>query len=248
MKKMMIALLSLTLALSLAACGGGGPEAGPESGKAAPETEANAPDAEPNASEAEANAPDTEANASDAEANAPDEEATLSGAEENASDAEANASETEANTQIANPFTDYASLAEAEAAAGYGFAVPDSVDGYPETSYSVMNGDGGKLLQIIYSAGDDEITVRKAPGADAGDISGDYNQYEEETIVDKTDVAFTVKSNGGKAFVALWTDDENDYAYSLTDRNGMDMDAFTTLVMTIQDMESGYEIVEAEAE
>ena len=238
MKKMMIALLSLTLAMSLAACGGGGPEAsGPEAGKAAPETEANASDAE--------------ANAPDAEPNAPDDEATLSGAEENASDAEANLSSVEANAsddganaQIANPFTDYASLAEAEAAAGFGFAVPDSVDGYPETSYSVM--DGGKLLQIVYSAGDDEITARKAPGTD--DISGDYNQYDEETIVDKTDVAFTVKGNGGKAFVALWTDDENDYSYSLTDRNGMDMDAFTTLVMTIQDMESGYEIVEAEAE
>ena len=240
MKKMIIALLSLTLALSLAACGGGGPETGgPESGKAAPETEANASGEEASASETEANAPD-------AETNAPDDEATLSGVEENASDAEANASEAEANTQIANPFTDYATLAEAEAAAGYGFAVPDSVDGYPETSYSVMDGD--KLLQVVYSNGADEITARKTPGADAGDISGDYNEYAEETIVDKTDVAFIVKGNGGKAFVALWTDDENDYAYSLTDRNGMDMDAFTTLVTTIQDLENGYEIVEAEAE
>ena len=106
--------------------------------------------------------------------------------------------------------------------------------------------DGDKLLQIVYSNGSDEITARKAPGA--ADISGDYNQYDEESIIDKTDVAFTVKSNGGKAFVALWTDDENDYAYSLTDRNGMDMDAFTTLVTTIQDLENGYEIVEAEAE
>ena len=158
--------------------------------------------------------------------------------------AEADPSNGEANAQIANPFTDYASLAEAEAAAGFGFAVPDSVDGYPETSYSVMDGD--KLLQIVYSNGSDEITARKAPGA--ADISGDYNQYDEESIIDKTDVAFTVKSNGGKAFVALWTDDENDYAYSLTDRNGMDMDAFTTLVTTIQDLENGYEIVEAEAE
>ena len=238
MKKMIIALLSLTLALSLAACGGGGPETGgPESGKAAPETEANASGEEASASETEANAPD-------AETNAPDDEATLSGVEENASDAEANASEAEANTQIANPFTDYATLAEAEAAAGYGFAVPDSVDGYPETSYSVMDGD--KLLQVVYSNGADEITARKAPGAD--DISGDYNDYAEETVFDMTEITFTVKGKDGKAFVALWTDDENGYAYSLTDREGMDMDAFSTLVTTIQDLENGYEIVEAEAE
>lgn len=230
MKKMMIALLSLTLALSLAACGG----AGPEVERSAPnaETEANAPDTEANASDAEANAPDTEANA-------PDDEASLSGAEENA---EASLSGVEANEQIANPFTDYATRAEAEAAAGYGFAAPDSVEGYPETSYSVM--DGGKLLQIVYRNGADEITARKAPGAD--DISGDYNEYAEETIFDKTDVTFTVKGNGGKAFVALWTDDENGYAYSLTDREGMDMDAFASLVTTIQDSENGYEIVEGD--
>ena len=248
MKKMIIALLSLTLALSLAACGGA-----PEVEKGAPETEANAsgdeaaaPETEANASDAETTAPDTETNAPDAEANAPDTETNAPDAEANAPEDEATLSGVDANAQLANPFTDYATLAEAEAAAGFGFAAPESVEGYPETSYSVM--DGGKLLQIAYRNADDEITARKAPGADAGDISGDYNQYAEETVFDKTDVAFIVKGNGGKAFAALWTDDENDYAYSLTDRNGMDMDAFTTIVTTIQALENGYEVVEAEAQ
>ena len=206
-KTIVAALLSLTLALGLTACGGGGAE----------ETVRSAPDA--SGEDVVRSAPD--ASGEDVVRNAPDT------SEDTPNDAQ--------NAQIANPFTDYETYAEAEAAAGYAFAAPESVDGYPETSYSVMN--GGELFQIIYSNGADEITARKAPGAD--DISGDYNEYAEETVFDKTDTSFTVRGNDGKAFAAFWTDDVNGYAYSLTDREGMDMDAFSALVMEIQDGESG---------
>ena len=189
-EKIVAALLSLSLALALTACGGAGEETGNEVGN---EVVRNAP-------EASANTPN---------------------------DAQ--------NTQIANPFTDYATYAEAEAAAGYAFAAPESVDGYPEVSYSVMN--DGELFQIVYANDADEITARKAPGA--GDISGDYTNYAEESVFDRTDVPYTVRGNGGKASQAVWMDDENGYAYSLTDAAGMDMDAFTSLVAQIQDGESG---------
>ena len=78
------------------------------------------------------------------------------------------------NTQIPNPWTEYASLDEAENAAGFDCTIPDAIDGCSETSFRVLDSDGETRLEVIYADGETEIArVRKAPGTE--DISGDYN-------------------------------------------------------------------------
>ena len=137
--------------------------------------------------------------------------------------------------QIPNPFTDYDTLEDAAQAAGYSFAVPESMDGFDTVSYSVMN--GGELLQAIYRNDNDDLTARKGPGD--GDISGDYNEYAVEAIADKVDVpSVTFRGSGDKWNLALWTDAASGYAYSLMDRAGMDKDAFEAIVNLIQEGEA----------
>ena len=76
--------------------------------------------------------------------------------------------------QIANPFVDYATLAEAEAAAGFPLSAPLSIDGFDEPMIQLMS---GKMLQLIFRSGDDRLIIRKAAGSE--DISGDSNTYPE---------------------------------------------------------------------
>ena len=80
---------------------------------------------------------------------------------------------------------------------------------------------------------DDELIARKAPGS--GDISGDYTEYERQTIADNGDLpSVTFKGNTDKVYLALWTDETNGYTYSLMSRAGMELDVFAGIVSTIQ--------------
>ncbi len=71
---------------------------------------------------------------------------------------------------------EYASLAEAESAAGFEISVPSEISGVSQSSWVVMGGDE-VILQVGYG---EDVTVRKALTPD--DISGDYNSY----VWDKT--------------------------------------------------------------
>ena len=137
-------------------------------------------------------------------------------------------------TQVAelpNPFQEFRTYAEARDAAGYDFAAPEKADGYPNVSYGVM--DGGEMFQIVYSNGAESVTTRKAPGG--GDISGDYKQYAQESSVTTPGLPdVTLKGDDALAFLALWTDAERGYAYSLAASAGMDYDALQTLAVGIQ--------------
>ena len=67
--------------------------------------------------------------------------------------------------QIPNPWTDYASLDEAEAAAGIDLAIPDAVDGCSEKQFRALDADGDKMIEVICASGEDEIArIRKEIG------------------------------------------------------------------------------------
>ena len=90
----------------------------------------------------------------------------------------------------------YASLDEAEAAAGFDLAIPDAVDGCSEKQFRALDADGDKMIEVIYASGEDEIArIRKAPGAE--DISGDCNAYAEQTELTSGDAAVTMKGADG---------------------------------------------------
>ena len=95
------------------------------------------------------------------------------------------------------------------------------------------------MFRIVYGNGADSVTVRKAPGA--GDISEDYGNYAEETVTVTPGLPdVTLKGNNGKAFLALWTDAESGYAYSVSASAGMEYDALRTLAMGIQTGEAAF--------
>jgi len=77
--------------------------------------------------------------------------------------------------QLPNPWKDYPSLSEAEAASGLDFPLEDVVaDSYQAESYRVLN---GQLMEVTYRDDSFEVTVRMQEG-EGQDISGVYGEFE----------------------------------------------------------------------
>ena len=112
-------------------------------------------------------------------------------------------------TEIADTKAEYGSdmdsLTAAQEAVGFTLILPGSVA--PE-NYVVINGD---TLEVDFDGG----YIRKAKGSE--DISGDQNEYEaiKTEAVDGKDV--TLKGNGDKVMLAIWTEDDHTYCVSVTD-------------------------------
>ena len=92
---------------------------------------------------------------------------------------------------IANPWSDWGSIAEAETATGFSFGLPETVDEYMADEFSTMNGE---LIQVVYHSGDSEICIRKQAG-EGQDISGDYNVYANSEESQQNGGTVTVDSN-----------------------------------------------------
>lgn len=82
----------------------------------------------------------------------------------------------ESHEAVANPWTDWSSIAEAEDTAGFAFGVPEAVqDSYFADSFRTMSGDT-PIIEVSYT---DDVTgqtviIRKAPG-EGQDLSGIYD-------------------------------------------------------------------------
>ena len=122
------------------------------------------------------------------------------------------------NTQIPNPWTDYDSLDEAIAAAGFDCTIPDAIDGCSEKAFRVLDADGETEI----------ARVRKAPGTE--NISGDYNTYDEQDIA-VGDMSVTMKSADGLVKLAIWQD--GGYTYAVSVEAGLSTDAMAELVSQI---------------
>ena len=133
------------------------------------------------------------------------------------------------NTQIPNPWTDYDSLDEAIAAAGFDCTIPDTIGGCSEKAFRVLDADGETMLEVIYADGETEIArVCKAPGTE--DISGDYNAYDAQDVA-VGDVTVTMKSADGLVKLAIWQD--GGYTYAVSVEAGLSTDAMAELVSQI---------------
>ena len=122
-----------------------------------------------------------------------------------------------ASTQIANPFTECATLEEAAQLAGFPLTVPDTLaQQYPICIIRVMKDD---MIELIYRNDADEevLRLRKAKGQE--DISGDYNEYPETNTVTVGQRPVTQKGSGGAVSTTTWT--EGEYAYAATSAAGM---------------------------
>ena len=115
----------------------------------------------------------------------------------------------EAFTQIANPWKDYASLSEAEAACGLDFPMPETIaDSYVAESFRVMNGE---LLEVHYRDGDFSVTVRMQAG-EGQDLSGVYGEFENVQTVEADGATITGMNIDGGVVQLISKDG---YSYSL---------------------------------
>lgn len=121
--------------------------------------------------------------------------------------------ENSGSASIPNPFTDCATLAEAEKIAGFSLALPKSlINDSVKVSYRAQK---GTMIEVIISKEEEILRIRKAKGD--GDISGDYNEYSQINTVYLNGKKITLKGNDGNINVAIWTNEG--YSYGLLINN-----------------------------
>lgn len=133
-------------------------------------------------------------------------------------------------TQIANPWTDCATIQEAEEKAGFEITVPDQLNGYDEKDISVMEKD---MLQVQFSHGEETVYFRKSPVEKEGtDISGDYREADTFEKVEINGRTVTFKEADGRILTAVWT--EGDYSYAIGSSAGIEAESMTGLVESLR--------------
>ncbi len=137
------------------------------------------------------------------------ETAPVESAAEAAAEAEAPAEEAPA-VGLANPFQDYSTLEEAEAAAGVSMTLPEAGSQYNSVSYRAIS---GTLLEVIYG-NDGEEALRLRKGTDRSNVSGDYNTYPTIKTIRVDDVNVRMKGSGNRMSLATWERDGHAYAAS----------------------------------
>ena len=117
---------------------------------------------------------------------------------------------------IANPWSTWNSIQEAEAAVGCSFGLPEVIAGsYNATEFRTMN---NKLIEVVYSDGDFQVCIRKETGENQ-DVSGDYNQYETCSEENRSGAAITTYFNSGNGAKKQLISHQG-YSWSLVASNG----------------------------
>lgn len=112
-----------------------------------------------------------------------------------------------------------------------GFEVGDLTELPFELSQTAYYSYWGVLAEIIYTGKEEEaLTFRKSWKEE--DNSGDYNQYEQVTVIWVKDAAVTLKGDNGQYSLAIWQKDG--VSYSLSFAEGVAEDIMIALIETIQ--------------
>ena len=128
---------------------------------------------------------------------------------------------TERMAGLANPWTDCEMLSEAEELAGFTLDIGEQLGGYKAEVFRVMP---EKMLEVRYTDGDSEVTVRKAPGA-GQDISGDYNNYEKIESAEQNGLKITYNHIKDGGVIVLLSDKDKDYSYCVSAYDGFPGDS-----------------------
>lgn len=129
--------------------------------------------------------------------------------------------------EIANPFVDCETMAQAAQVAGFSLRLPDSVPNWVSDVFIRASQSG--LIEVVCQGTEDSLVVRKAVGS--GDISGDYSSYSEESTVEIAGIPVQIKGENGTVMVALWQD--AGYTYAVRCTAGMEPDQLAALLSDI---------------
>lgn len=117
--------------------------------------------------------------------------------------------------QLPNPYAEYASTEEAEKALGFDAAIPSIIpDGYVQSAVYTI---GESLLQLDYAEDEKRISYRTA--MDNGDISGDYNAYDDIKTVSVNGADVELRRDGELIRSAVWN--KGEYAFSISSDAGL---------------------------
>lgn len=103
--------------------------------------------------------------------------------------------------QIANPWSEFNSLEEAEDDAGVEITLPESYQGFDHRIYRAMH---RQMIEVIYQDADGREGFRIRKSRDFGDISGDYTRYDQEKTLEIGDRFVETRGNGDEISVARW--------------------------------------------
>lgn len=103
--------------------------------------------------------------------------------------------------QIANPWSEFDSLEEAESDAGIEIELPESYQGFNHRIYRSMH---RQMIEVIYQDADGREGFRIRKSRDFGDISGDYTRYDQEKTLEIGDRFVVTRGNGDAISVARW--------------------------------------------
>lgn len=103
--------------------------------------------------------------------------------------------------QIANPWSEFNSLEEAEADAGVEITLPESYQGFDHRIYRAMH---RQMIEVIYQDADGREGFRIRKSRDFGNISGDYTRYDQEKTLEIGDRFVVTRGNGDAISVARW--------------------------------------------
>ena len=128
------------------------------------------------------------------------------------------------STELPDPFAEDKTLAEAAKAAGFELTAPVAED-------AVIRVIPEELIEVIDYAGEEETgRIRKGVGSE--DVSGDYSVYAQVSTVDVDGLTVTMKGDGGKERLAIWTCDGCTFSVSVT--NGVTRNEMSALVKTVK--------------
>ncbi len=117
------------------------------------------------------------------------------------------------NTQVVNIITEYKTVAEAAAAAGFDVTVPQTANGLDITSIVVYESLENPIIEVTYGTDDSAVVIRKCASAEGvEDISGIYEDFASVTTADDV----TLSGDGATVSLATWTSDGFSYSVYMT--------------------------------
>lgn len=129
--------------------------------------------------------------------------------------------------------TEVDSLAALEETVGFAVQEIDDLPFVPQTVTYLAY--GSEVAEILYENGAQTACFRISAGQE--DNSGDYTAYAETELLAVGDVTVTLKGDGGRYPLAVWSDGA--YAYSLRLSEGLSAAEWQDLLMGIEPVADG---------
>lgn len=134
----------------------------------------------------------------------------------------------EIKTGISSPIEEFKTIKEAQNVLDFNVTFPKEIPSQYDIEY--ISTISKELFQICYTDGKDELLYRMGQGVN--NISGDYNNYKNNNIVEIDDKK--IKLSGNDDFIKLATWNVNDMSYSISSSNGISKDEMINIIKSVK--------------